>query len=417
MNALKKTSTQSQDFNRSVHMVRTDYAVPLAQGPDTIKETFDIVFKPWEWDRLERLKEQAQKIDPRGGGLVPFELAGWTFQMQSHGRRGGSFCFFNDDVEFQLRSRDINWPVTVEYRSAGLWEHTPEVLRERVMEVVRTLGGPRNEDWIRLSEIHWAFDFYSPEFTTEISAALREQFVCISRVKDGEKGKVPVFPAHLMTDEYWSAHGAGGRTETVQVGSKSSLQVQIYDKGREIRESSGKYWMKELYQHNQLQPGGVGLVIDDLKDIWRVELRFKGKGYLKKRMVQTYERFMELKDALLREALETRRLAEPTNDTNRSRWPNHHLWDACFMATEQPYEPVPSNYFISGKKQELADNLTRNIAGSLRSRVVLELDGDYDEHTLQMCVDEAIAVLKADLEHIRKVDRAAERYRYVYDAE
>lgn len=418
-NALKKSLATGEDAandNSNTHTVRTDYAILLAQGPDTIKESFDIVFKPHVWEKLERLKEKAQEVDPRGGGLVYFEIEGWSFQMQSHGRRGGSFCFFNDDVEFQLRSKDIGWAVTVEYRSGGLWEHSAEVLRERVQSIVKALGEPRNADWIRLSEIHWAFDFYSPEFSDEISAALRDKFVCISKVKNDEVGKVPVFPAHMMKDEYWAAHGSGGRTETVQVGSKSSLQVQIYDKGREIRENSKKFWMKELYQHNQMQPGAEGLVIDDLEHIWRVELRFKGKGYLKKRNIQTYEHFMAEKDAILQEALTTRRLAQPTNDTNRSRWPNHHLWDACYMATKVEYEYVRKEYFVVGHKEELQENLTRNIAGSLRSLVVLKLDGDFDDHTLEKTLAEAVEVLKADLEHEKKINKAAERYRYIHDA-
>ncbi|WP_135077690.1 replication initiation factor domain-containing protein [Terasakiella sp. SH-1] len=392
---------------------QADYATLLAQGVDTLIETFDIGITDYIWEWLEGMQEEAKGKCKRGKGLTPFEICGETFQMQGKGGGGAVFVMLNNHFMIKIRSRDMDgWILTIEYRSAALWEFTPDSLRAKAQKIARFLGIPKGTDWIRMSSIHWAFDFHSEELTNEISAAMHDQFVCLSRVKNGTRGKMTELPNNI-SELQWSAFGSGGRTETLTVGTLKSLQVQIYDKGREIRENSKKTWMLDLWNRNE-----YGLVLDSFDHIWRVELRFNGKGYLKRRGIQTYEQFMENKDALLKDCLERRRLAQPTNDTNRSRWPNHPLWDECWDAAGESYWPIPLKVQVHGRKTELSDQMKRNAAGTLRSLVVLETqDYDFQAKTLNELVKETVEMIWSDPEHKRKIDLAFERYRYVNDAE
>jgi len=367
----------------------TTYATPLASGLDGLKETFNLAIHQHAWELLTEVKAEALESDARGKGLAPITLGGETFQVHAHGRRGSAFLLTSDYFDVVVRAREMEWSVSVEYRAVALWSAPLDTLRDRVGAILADLGRPVGEDWRRLSGIHWCVDFYSPLFSEEIGTALFNQWVCVSKVKKKIVGEM---------------HGAGERVETMTVGSKSGLQVQIYDKGREIREVSGKEWMADVYRAN-------GHQIHSLDNIWRVELRFSS-DYLKNRNIRTLDQFLEFQTEILWEGMTRRRLATPTEDTNRARWPLHPLWDAAITEAGNPAGAVPVGRVVVGRREDLLQVAEAGIAGYLRSAVVLDV-GAWDVATLEDLARRAVERAISDPKNEKKIDKALERYRFV----
>ena len=77
--------------------------------------------------------------------------------------------------------------------------------------------------------------------------------------------------------------------ETFTIGSKRGLQIQVYDKGLEITEVSGKEWMLDIWHKVEAE-------IDHRpKDVWRLEVRM-GREFLKERNVREPEVLARLRE-------------------------------------------------------------------------------------------------------------------------
>lgn len=98
--------------------------------------------------------------------------------------------------------------------------------------------------------------------------------------------------------------GTSRRDETLQIGySRPNLAIQVYDKGQEITDISGKTWMYKVWEREGYYPPEK----ERAKDIWRVEIRF-GKDFIKNRGFLTFDDMEAHLAELLAEALITRRL-------------------------------------------------------------------------------------------------------------
>jgi len=226
---------------------------------------------------------------------------------------------------------------------------------------------------------------------------LPKAVVCHSSTKEQGHGSADV-----------NTWGRGGGLQTLTIGSKRGLQVQVYDKGAEIQEASGKTWMVDLWRQQGYEPPKEG----PIRDVWRLEVRFGG-DWLKQRNIRTLAAFMENLPELLTEALYRNRLTVPSGDSNRARWPLHPLWAAALHGLPKGLDMVPLGRVVTRRRDALYERMARQVAGSVRSAVVLNLGGDWDEEEAELLMAEAIRIIRADKEHGRKVDRARERYRLV----
>lgn len=378
------------------------YAHAIARGWDTVKETFDLHVSDALIEQLENCKRHARA--DHGGGLE-IQFGGETLKLSEYGTRSALFVLGNDDFTIFIRSPRMPWCVSVEYRSAGLWEYGFEALRERALKCIlkecppkcgeNHRGNPAN--WQRVSIAHFAFDFYSPEFSKDMTGAIFDRVICPSAVKKRENF------------ECW---GRGNKLETITIGKKDTLQVQIYDKGKEITNISGKEWMFKIWERAGYYPP------DDkkAKDVWRIELRF-GADFLRNRGILTIFDLYDVLPAILTEGLFTRRLTvESVTDKNRWRWPLHPLYVAAYRQVgENVTEMIPMGRVLTQSDQARIHNAKQAIAGYLRSLTVLSI-GDMDEGTAKNLIEDIYALMLADPDGEAKAEKARLRYLYVKEA-
>lgn len=314
-------------------------------------------------ERLAEAKRAAQALGNNGADHA-VTVGGEEFLIAPNGGKATSYILRNDDVTLEVRPSGTDSTLGVKFTAAGLWEHGLPALQDRVRlmlmrEAIRTRKAPT------ISTCHYAVDFYSPNFTAEMVPGLQSNVIMPSGCKAKEDG-------HVRT------HGNRARIETMTIGSKSTLEIQVYDKGREIREASGKEWMVELWQREGYHPPDDG----PHRHIWRIETRF-GKEWLRNRGVLTGADFHRLFPKLISEALNSRRLTVPkAGDCNARRWPMHPLWAEALAVAQAARAYAPLGRRFSMRRVELAALLKQQAHGVARAYSHLMVR-KYDRATVE----------------------------------
>lgn len=362
-----------------------DYAVQVAHGWDSLQEAYNLAL-PFKLEQeLERAKEKAQQMDDQGRGVVTVDVAGEPFQVASHGAKGGKrFVIGNSDVLLMIGSSKSEWQISVRYIAAGLWEHGADQLRLYVFDLMMRAGfircDPKMVEVSRISRADYAFDYHCPAFTAEMTASMRGNIVAHSSVKVQE-------------------HGTTDALQTLTLGAINSLQVQVYDKTTEIREASGKEWMREMWSRD------TGLICDG--DVWRIEVRM-AKEWLRERRIRTFDQLMAAKADLIAEALYTRRLVVSEGHSNKRRRAVHPLWSRAIYEADGK-AMIPLGRTTTLKREQLQEVHLRNIAGTVRALQVLH-SGDLDLEETGDYLDAVQSALRSDGTNAVKVPKLKERY-------
>jgi hypothetical protein len=376
------------------------YCYLLANGWDTWGESADVELRPAVLAMLERAKAEAAAVDERGGAPLSVEVEGETLQLAPHGGRAGNrFLLSCDDFSVDIRDPSTSFPVSLRYNAAGLWEHGLGELQRRVRGWLLRWGSARGDGWCRVSTAHYAFDWFSPEFSEEMKdVRILNGFVFHSSTKQS---------GHCDFTFYRNSRAL----QTVTIGSKANLQIQLYDKSREITEASGKTWMHALWDRTATSDG----IAEPIREhVWRLELRF-GSEFLANRDMRRPDDVERERDRLVSEALFSRRLTSPiASDSNNRRWPMHPLWVATAELAGAP-DMLPIGRYVTGRRDVLLDRAARQIAGAVRSATVLSED-DWDPETAAEILRRARELIDGDPEHEAKVAKARERYRFVDEA-
>ncbi len=369
------------------------YASLLAQGFDSYQEAINLKVPPAIIEQFEQWQEQAKALDTRAGQAVSVRLGDEDLQVWPCGSKGGvRWVLESDDFMLFWRAPEHDWCLSVRYLSAGIWEHGIRALRDRVRALLMAIGCVINKiDGERVSRADWAFDIYSPEFSEDMKPNLIAQVVCHSSVKVAQIGNAE-------------------RLETLTLGlNRSGLQIQIYDKTREITEASGKSWMIDLWIRNGWEPR-----YGEIANVWRLEIRMGG-DWLKDRQTNTPEQLHTHLEKLIAEALLTHRLTQPDQcDSNRRRWPLHPLYAVAYRAISAK-AMMPLGRYVSGVRSVLFDRLKRQVAGTLRSGLVLN-NGTISEADAEKLASETVKLMLTDREGERKAEAARERYKFVEEA-
>lgn len=413
------TSPVLSDKIRALPALRLDdgadgCAVPLADGLDTVVETYDMALNPrWE-ERLAEAKEEARKLDAQGRHTVPLTIITAEgmerLAVAAFAPGGARYMLGNDDFQITIRNTD-RWAVSVRLLAAGLWEHGRPALIHRsnlVLFEIGRLNVERRIDSDRLSRLDYAMDFYSPDFTREMVPAITEKFVAGSGIK---------FDGHMRMV------GAAARLQTLYIGArKSTCQIVIYDKGREISEASGKTWMYPLWEASgqwsrPRDEHGNEDRTAPVKDVWRIEVRFKGE-HLKNRKVGYPEHALAALPELISEALVNRRLCIPNGDPNRARWPVAPLWSAA-LKIKPSKNRLALGRMVTARRAAHISALVDQAAGTLRTAAALERNaGSVDEFkwALAEAYEEMKSRIDGDEDMFTKAERVRRRYEFFDEA-
>lgn len=360
----------------------------VGYGWDSVQEAVEVKCSGPIMKTIEEAKVRAAAANEASGEGV--ELITWgdiQWKVHATGSKGGfRYRLETEDVIVMMKGPNSPWGLSIRYKSVGLWLRGWEELGAWVRDLVRATF-PNAGD-VKVTRCDWCFDFYSPPFADQFNAAkMRDSIVMHSSSK-----------ARLDA----GIVGTSKRDETLTFGSKKNLQSQLYDKTKEITDVSGKEYFYEIWA--QMADGEVLS-----KHVWRLEIRM-GKEFLKNRNCRSPENVAQYRPYLIADAIARQRVTEPTNDSNRDRWPLHPFWSEAFRRMNVAERP-PLGRYVSGQRDALQDLLIKQLAGVARTAEVLRLGEDGED--LSISLQQAMDVATADPDAKKKRDQARKRYKYV----
>lgn len=312
---------------------------------------------------LEAAKEHAQKSN------APTVLFwnGLKLEVNETGSRGG-YAFTGSTGPlgatwfFKKPNARDPWGVRVSCASFNLALNGLGGARAQLYETLRALEVDLIPGGESLSRVDYALDFLAPEFVL-----VPEHFVMHSNAGWAEHSEQ--LPEVMV-------HGRSGRVTSVTVGKMPGRQVIIYDKRAEVIARHKVGWW-EIWNASRARSGEPSLNQDDPTEsrIWRVEVR-AGKDHLKERWnIRTWSDLDNRLGDMIAASIEAIRHAQPTADSNRSRWPNSELWNRVadevqtdLFEMRQWSDP---DLVKSVQKDALNDLLARQMLGLMVNRAAL----------------------------------------------
>lgn len=383
--------------NVPLSKVPEGYAQLVGHGFDSWQESAAVSLSQSLVERLEDAQAEARSVHAATGDDlgVPLQLGQEVLHVRPFGAKGGvRWVLSGPDFMLLIRSPKLEYSVTMRYLAAGLWQYGVEALRARVLAALEAVKHGFEPGSVRVSRADFAFDFYSPAFTGEFTPGLAGNVVVHSSTKVREK---------LLAGSY----SRGGMGETLSIGSKAGLEVEVYDKTKEIREASGKDWMQTIWAECL-----EGEVVEN--DVWRLEVRM-GKEFLRERQVWLPQHVEDCLPELLAEALFMRRLTVPRRgDSNRARWPLHPLWTLAYLARGAGHMR-PLGKQITMRRSQLERLIGKQLSGTLIAAGVLT-HGSAEKLQIERIAEHAVSYALADSQRETKIERAKERYRFVTEA-
>jgi hypothetical protein len=236
-----------------------------------------------DYEQLAVHKEELRLGKSKKPTLI--KLGTEEFLLAGHGT-GSGYPFLIENDAFSIQFGEFNQPsFFVTFRSIALWHSSAQGLHDRFMAWAASLG-LRTYQPERLSRVDFTFDYHLPVIDFD-----EDNFVS-NFVKDNQ-------------------HRKHGKVQTFRLG-EGDLGLRVYNKCDEIQESSAKTWFYELWGMEQ--------------DMWRIEWQTR-KEWLRRFGIRTFEDLKERQGDLLRILVNDHTtLRIKTDDTNRSRWPLHPLW-------------------------------------------------------------------------------------------
>jgi len=262
----------------------------LLSGLDSLYVGFFVDFGngisfPHLFEEKTRLQESRKDIQP-------ITIGHETFALKPHGRFPYPVVLANSQMEVRLGPR-MQPSCYVRFSSEALWHLGLDPLLNRLRHWLRSIGANelRGES---LSRADWAFDFdlktadFNPDW----------------------------FVTRATKDVTWREFR---KVQTIQLGTGNTV-IRVYDKVKEILQQSGKGWFFELWGQEE--------------NVWRVEFQLRGPK-LKDYGIRNIATMKVHQRELLRDlASKHTRLCNPSNDSNRNRWPTHTLWSLLQEAIE-----------------------------------------------------------------------------------
>jgi hypothetical protein len=258
----------------------------LLSGHDTIECAYYLAPEVGcllDYEHLAAQKEALRLAKTRQPKLI--KLGCEEFLLAGHGT-GSGYPFLIENADFSVQFGEFNKPnFFVTFRSLALWHQSAQGLHRRFLAWAKSLGlyaySPE-----RLSRVDFSFDYHL------LVIDFDEDSFVTSFAKDNQ-------------------HRKNRKVQTFRFG-EGDLALRVYDKCAEIQESSAKTWFHDLWGRDS--------------EVWRIEWQTR-KEWLRRVGIKTFEDLKERQGDLLRLLVNDHTsLRIKSDDSNRSRWPLHPLW-------------------------------------------------------------------------------------------
>ncbi|CCA91119.1 hypothetical protein [Novosphingobium sp. PP1Y] len=379
----------------------------LYRGFDGLDVSFQGQISTKFAEALDNAKTQAGKSHQR----EPLEWNGILLAVFETGAKGG-YAFsattgeFGATWFFKRPSIHDPWGVRVSCSSFLLATKGLGGARAYIYAVMGALDIALQPNAESIGRVDYALDYLLPGFTLT-----PEHFVMHSNARRADHHEI-----HEI-----GVNGRSGRVTSVTVGKMPGRQLIVYDKRAEIVAKRKTAWW-DIWDATRSKEGRPTLVRDCPADspVWRVEIR-AGKQHLKTRWrISSWRDLDNRFGDTVTGSLNAIRYATPTDDSNRSRWPEASLWQAVRQEISDDLFEMRNfadpDLTKSVQRDEHDKMLKQQMAGLLTTRAALHgLDTDKLREFAEFCGKEmALEIDKAPPHFAKKLAKAVSRFRTIY---
>lgn len=373
-------------------------------------DALDMAFQGQISVRLAALLDKKKAEAQQNGFPTLCVLNGMAFHVAPSGARGG-YAFVCDtgkvgEIWKFKRPNDVDrWGIFVSVSAIRVAIHGLSRVRSHLIERLNAFGIEYGTGSEHINRVDFAMDFLMPEFEpNEDNLVMGHRF---ARNKQG------------MIGEPYRKDGSSNRVTGLTVGKNPGRQIVIYDKRLQILTVRDKMFWLDIWNRNRSKHGLPPLDLSDPETsrVWRVELRLYRNILRSKRYrVSTFGTLQNKIEFMFRELLRDVRYVVPTSDTNRSRWPNHPIWDKVKLEVKSELATLKADLPI-GRVEEIqhdfrAETLRKQIAGCIIALAGLfEVKPKHLDQFVKVTCDDLIRRYgNQPIETERKLNLAVARY-------
>lgn len=281
---------------------------PIRCGVDTLEATFVGTLDPFLVDDFARRKQSAQDRNQADEIM----LCGETLHLLPKGQSLWPYVVRNDDMIICLGAAEHVPAMYVKLLAQGLATRGLDELWDKVCEIARELGLVASN----CPRIDVALDYQGHWFTHEEMLNV----VC----------RAPFRPVYPNTQN----------PETFQFG-KGDVVVRVYNKSVEVKANDHAWW-KFVWR---LCPGYI-----ESEPVYRVEVQLRSRALKELGMHTPSQVIASPYELFAYGLLEWCSLKVPTDDSNRSRWPEDPRWTTLrtAFAPGEPLRRVPAAVRLMG---------------------------------------------------------------------
>lgn len=272
---------------------------------DKLEISFMGAFPSSVLEKLNAAKEEAQIS--KKNIVISMGLSGKEYRVYPNGVGGVSIGFESMDEGIQVGTQNTGrrdlWNIFVGVRSHHIAINGYYKVKDQIISMLEDLGAKTDSRFCpftgefterpleSIRRADYCFDFHLPDFTPK-----RENIVYHKNAKLILHGNLDI-----------RTTSQGITDNSLSVGSKKTLQIEIYNKTKEIQDKGNEHWFS-IWNKEYC----------NLKPVWRVECRMC-KEFLRRNDMLSFTEFESRFSDRLETVLNTIRYTDPSMDTNRSR--------------------------------------------------------------------------------------------------
>jgi len=200
----------------------------LGSGVDSLYITTDVFWRNDSFfESLSALKAEAAAKRCEMPSLLKGEGFEWAFRVKGHGAEGYEWLLTSAEYEVKIgkwmtpRSRPS---ISIQIHSQTLWLYGVVEAIDRILTLLTCAGAMVKET--KASRIDVCVDILLPRSLW--NRGLEDHIVCFA--------------------EKISCHGKREKFSGISIGQGGVFSARLYDKDREIRQKSKKFWMFDIWQ-------------------------------------------------------------------------------------------------------------------------------------------------------------------------